>query len=148
MRILAVILLMFVSGLAHGQAVYKWVDRDGITHYSSKAPPKGTKYSTIAVAPPPRRAAAPAAASTPPVTASGGPSSTTTVAPAPRPALPDTGPRSASCAEAKIKLDVMEAAPSMTTTDAISGSAREMNFQERRQAIIDQVQVVTRACRR
>jgi len=36
----------------------------------------------------------------------------------------------------------------MTTTDATTGSAREMNFQERKQAIVDQVQVVTRACRR
>jgi Domain of unknown function (DUF4124) len=148
MRALAVLLLIMFSGWAHAQAVYKWVDRDGITHYSSKPPAKGVKYSTISVAPPPRRAAAPIASAPVSATATGGPSSTTIASPPPRPALPQTGPRSASCAEAKSKLDVMEAAPSMTTTDAISGSAREMNFQERRQAIIDQVQVVTRACRR
>jgi hypothetical protein len=145
-RALLLALLIALSGATSAQSVYKWVDGNGITHYSSKRPPKGTPFTTISVAPPPKRAATtppPAPAST------AGPSTQppATAAPPP-PALPSTGPRSAACAEAKSKLDVMEAAPSLTTTDAITGSAREMNFQERRQAIVDQVQVVTRACRR
>jgi len=139
---LTILLLLALAPALSAQAVYKWVDAQGITHYSSKAPPKGIKYSTIAVAPPPRRAS-----STPPATSSI-PRATPAGSSPPAPALPGTGPRSAACAEAKTKLDVMEAAPSMTTTDAITGSAREMNFQERRVAIVDQVQVVTRACRR
>jgi len=147
MKALLVVLMLGWAGGGYAQAVYKWVDGQGITHYSSKPPAKGTKYSTIAVAPPPRRTSAAPAASTPAAALSPSNARAPALSPPP-PQAPSSGPRSASCAEAKAKLDVMEAAPSMTTTDATTGSAREMNFQERKQAIVNQVQVVTRACRR
>lgn len=60
-------LLAMLAGtpaLAQKQQVYRWVDTDGITHYSDSPPPQGQGFETrdvaIPPAPPPPPAAAPA----------------------------------------------------------------------------------------
>ena len=53
-RIFMALLCLAVSASAHSQ-MYKWVDKDGKTHYSDKPPPADAKQQTPITKPSPAR---------------------------------------------------------------------------------------------
>jgi len=68
MRFIAAVVMLLVSGLALAATVYKWVDENGVTHYSDQPHPGAQKVTVAAPqtysAPPPPAVAPAVKAST------------------------------------------------------------------------------------
>ena len=46
-RLLSLVILSFLSGVAFAGGVYKWVDSDGTVHYSDQPPPGAVKEQSL-----------------------------------------------------------------------------------------------------
>lgn len=153
---------------AAAEAFYKWVDDEGVTHYSSTRPKgrQGVERIVIEAQPPStpttRPVATPATASKPATELTIKPDQSQpqlieasrasaagldAAATRPPPATP-TAPVADSCEASRARLDELQNAESVVIDDPErAGQTRELTYPERRAAVIAQVAAVTAACR-
>ncbi len=140
---LLLVMLMTISlPIVQAATIYKWVDKNGVTHFSQDPPP--TENQTIEqldsakLAPPKLGSVAPSATTEPAPTAS-------------NPSVAEISARNAEqaksiCEQAKFQLDVLNTHRRLQRQDATTGAIIEMSEEERQQQIATQQQRIKLFC--
>jgi hypothetical protein len=119
----ATVLAMAMADASRAASVYRWVDKQGNTHYTDHLPPD-TSGAPVHVDPVPASSDAAAAAAAKPAAATD---------------------NSDECQKTKDKLTTYKAASKVTETDAL-GNTREYSEEERQKLIDLTAQKVKAAC--
>ncbi|MCH1927064.1 DUF4124 domain-containing protein [Shewanella sp. C32] len=140
---LLLVMLMTISlPIVQAATIYKWVDKNGVTHFSQDPPPTENQTTeqldSAKLAPPKLGSVAPS----------------TTAEPAPaatNPSVAEISARNAEqaksiCEQAKFQLDVLNTHRRLQRQDEATGQVIEMSEEERQQQIATQQQRIKLFC--
>ena len=145
LALLACSLALASSAAIAADAVYKWKDANGQSHYSQSPPPSGTKYETINPIGGPSSAPAAATVSTAGSSAAPAPASTAFKPAETRNSEASSALRQKNCATAKANAATLQNNPGANTYSA-GGKSEAMSAERRAAELARANQMVTQYC--
>lgn len=135
-------LLLALSASAMASQVYKWVDAQGVTHFSAQ-PPQGQQATTINTATPPPKTAEPAA--TPTFESSADPEQAAIDEKVKQEIATQEAERKKYCQTVRTNLAQLENNPRVRVE--VDGEVRRLNEEERQQRISEAKQAIAKNCK-